>query len=165
VTGCGRIANHTLAEYYECSNQSGCGCPEGLVCREHMCVSRDINGTREAFIGSEGRFHATEGKWACAFCEIQITDPAGKMLNGRTDENGNFTLPLTVEGTYKIALLQDGDIVKVLEIQALPKAAPSEPEKPTQTSDELWPLWLLLLLVLIILVLVYWRRKKKKQRK
>jgi parallel beta-helix repeat protein len=165
VTGCGLIAGHAIAQPYQCSDQAGCACPEGRTCRGHFCVSRDINGTKEAFIGSEGRFHATEGNWSCAFCEIQVTDPAGKSLAGKTDANGDFVLPLTVEGTYKVALLQDGEVVKTLNIQALPKAPPSEPEKPTQTSDEWWPLWLIILLALIIIILLYWRRKKKKPKK
>jgi parallel beta-helix repeat protein len=165
VTGCGLIAGHSIAQAYQCSDQAGCACPEGRTCRDHFCVSRDINGTKEAFIGSEGRFHATEGNFSCAFCEIQVTDPAGKSLAGKTDANGDFVLPLTVEGTYKVALLQDGEVVKVLNIQALPKAPPSEPEKPTQASDEWWPLWLVILLAAIIIILLYWRRKKKKPEK
>jgi parallel beta-helix repeat protein len=165
VLGCGRISNHALAEAYGCSNQTGCSCPDGFICRGHLCVLRDLSGTREAFVGSNGTFHATEGNFSCALCDIRVTDPAGKVFSGKTDANGDFTLPLTLQGTYKVALLQDGEVVKELDIRALPKAPPAEPEKPTQASDELWPLWLILLLVLIVLIIIYWRRKKKKQKK
>jgi hypothetical protein len=56
------------------------------------------------------------------------------VLTGKTDATGNFTLPLTTSGTYTVAYLKDGTVVKVIEIKALPRASPGGEEKPTATG-------------------------------
>jgi len=165
VTGCGAISNHIVSEPYECSNQSGCSCPEGFVCRDHICVLRDLNGTKEAFVGFHGNFHATEGSKPCSFCEIVVTDPAGKVVTGKTDANGDFTLPLTLEGTYKLALLDEsGEVAAEASLLSLLKPdAPDEPKPTAEDSEDFSWLFLLILLIAVLLLIVYKRRKDAKK--
>lgn len=165
VIGCGVISNHIVSEPYECSNQSGCACPEGFICRDHICVSRDLNGTKEAFVGFHGNFHATEGNQSCAFCDIVVTDPTGKVITGKTDANGDFTLPLTIKGTYKLALMdENGEVAAEASILSLLKPEVPDETKPTaeDTDDFSW-LFLLILLVAVVLFIVYKRRKDAKK--
>jgi hypothetical protein len=56
------------------------------------------------------------------------------VLTGKTDATGNFTLPLTTSGTYTVAYLKDGAVVKVVEIKSLPKASPGAEEGAPPTT-------------------------------
>ncbi|MEW6722881.1 MAG: hypothetical protein AB1324_06480, partial [Candidatus Micrarchaeota archaeon] len=78
--------------------------------------------------------------------------------------NGNFEVPLSLEGSYRVSLLKDGNTVKVISVQALPKSTPGEGEQPPTTifQDGGMAIFLLILLVLLVAGLVYWRGRGKK---
>jgi hypothetical protein len=164
---CGEAKNHTFAPYgYECGSEQGCPqCPEGARCEDHECVRNDLACPSTAIVGDNKSCTATENTGACTNCDYRITAPDGRNFTGRTDELGNFDLPLSMEGTYRVSLIKDGQVVKVIEVRAFPQSAPVEPEKPVETpkSDYPWLLWLLILSLIVLIAAVYWRRRKKAQ--
>ncbi|MEW6036569.1 MAG: hypothetical protein AB1529_08210, partial [Candidatus Micrarchaeota archaeon] len=162
---CGEVRNHAFVPYgYECGTEPGCpGCPEGAQCVSHECVQADVSCPTAGKVGDEQACEATENGQACANCDFEVTDPSGKKSSGRTDNEGNFNLPLTLEGTYRVALLRDGQVIKTIEVKALPKATPEEPGKPAQGgTDAITLLFLALLVLLIIGAIIYWRGRQKK---
>jgi len=159
---CGYAEAHVWVNY-ECGDEPGCpSCPPRHVCENNVCVENELEGPQTGFVGDEAGFTATRGDEPCVNCDIEVTDPTGKKITGKTDENGNFVLPLSMKGTYKVALLKDGQVIQELSLDSMPKAPAEEPGKPTGEEEDLTPLGFLLLLLLILLgLVVYWRRRKK----
>jgi hypothetical protein len=145
---------------YECGSELGCpSCPANFECIDHKCVGADLTCPSTGLVGDEKTCSAD----MCPFCDVEITGPDGKKYTGKTDGNGNFDLPLNLQGIYTVVLLKDGVPVKSVQVKAFPQAPPEEPEKPTSTGgDPFSLLWLLILLLLVILGIVYWKSKKKK---
>jgi hypothetical protein len=163
---CGVVQNHAFVPYgYECGTEPGCrSCPEGKLCIDHVCVQNDVTCPSTGIVGDSKTCSATENGTACPNCDIEITTPDGKKSGGKTDDNGNFDLPLTVEGIYHVALLKNGSVIKTIDVQAFPQAQPQEPEKPTSTGgDAMSLLWLIVLLLLVVLGIVYWRSRGRKK--
>ncbi|MBD3210059.1 hypothetical protein GF318_01635, partial [Candidatus Micrarchaeota archaeon] len=163
VTGlCGYPENHTWVQY-ECGDEEGCeDCPGGMLCMEHECVESALDCPEEMVLGEGGACTARTGGEPCEDCEYVITDPAGGDITGRTLEDGTIVLPLEMEGVHKVALVSDGEVVREVEVEALPRAPPVEEEKPTQEGLDLASLlWLLLILLIVIFLIVYWRRRKQ----
>ncbi len=167
VTGdCGYVENHVFVPYgYECGDEPGCpACSEGFACVDHGCVQNDVSCPTTGIVGDSKTCEAKENGQPCANCDYVVTDPTGKNSTGMTDENGNFDLPLTIEGTYRVALLKDGQVVKVIEVKAFPQAPPEEPEKPVAAGDGLGPMLAIAVLVLLLVLgLIYWRSRGKKK--
>ncbi|MEW6035082.1 MAG: right-handed parallel beta-helix repeat-containing protein [Candidatus Micrarchaeota archaeon] len=165
LTGCGHVEGHKLAPY-ECGPEAGCpSCSEGFTCVEHKCVQNDISCPTTGIVGDEKTCAATENGQACANCDFEVTDPSGKKSRGRTDEEGNFNLPLNLEGTYKVALLKDGKVIKTIDVKAFPQAAPEQPEKPPTAGTDAFPLlWLVVLVLLVMGAIFYWRRRGQKKK-
>ena len=168
VTGqCGQAKDHVFVPYgYQCGSEPGCpSCPGDEICANHFCISNDLKGPQEAFVGTNASVQAFEGNSSCVDCDLQITDPTGNVLTGKTDAIGYFTIPLTVRGNYTVSLLKNGTVVKTILINALPKAPIQPPVKPTAvtTPDYMWLIWLLILAVLIILLIAYYRSRRKKE--
>ncbi len=168
VTGqCGQVVNHAFVPYgYECGSEPGCpSCPSGFACASHQCIQNDVSCPTTGIVGDKKTCAATENNQPCSLCDFVYTDPAGKNFTGRTDENGNFDLPLNLQGTYKVALLKDGAVVKVIEVKAFPQAQPEEPTKPAATGPDLGAmLALVVLLLLIVLGVIYWRSRGQKKK-
>ena len=169
VTGdCGVAENHVFVPYnYECGSEPGCpSCEQGFDCVNHACVQSDLSCPTTGIVGDSKTCEAKENGQPCTNCDYVVTDPTGRESTGRTDENGNLDLPLNIEGTYKVALLKDGQVVKIIEVKAFPQAQPEVPEKPTTAGDD--PMGMLLaLLILLLLVaagIVYWRSRGQKRR-
>ena len=164
---CGQAKNHVFVPYgYQCGPEPGCpSCPGDEICTDHICLTNDLKGPNEAFVGTNASVQAFEGNSSCVDCDLQITDPTGNVLTGKTDAIGYFTIPLTVRGNYTVALLRNGTVVKTILINALPKAPIQPPVKPTAvtTPDYMWLIWLLILAVLIILLIAYYRSRRKKE--
>ncbi len=154
VTGqCGYVENHVFVPYgYECGSEEGCpACSEGFACVDHGCVQNDVSCPTTGIVGDSKTCEVKYDGEPCTGCEYVVTDPSGKNTTGRTDENGNFALPLGSEGTYKVALIRDGQVVKVIEVKAFPQAAPEEgaqPEKPAAEGDDAGMTALLALVVI-----------------
>lgn len=160
VGDCGKVENHAFVAYgYECGAEVGCpSCPQGEICVDHLCKAVDVTCPTSGVVGDETACTAQEGGNPCANCDYQVTDPTGKTYNGKTGADGTFGLPLTIQGTYKVMLLKDGQPVKSIEVKSLPRAQPSEPDKPTVVSNiGTYLLALSLLLVLIVAAVLYWR--------
>jgi hypothetical protein len=158
---CSNTVDHKLVPTgFEC-DFPGCGsCQPGMQCIDHKCVGADLNCPSTGIVGDEKTCQAVD----CKNCDIEVTGPDGKKFTGKTDDNGNFDLPLDLEGIYKVLLLRDGQPVKTVEVKAFPQSQPENPEKPGQPpSDNLNLLWLLLLLLAIILAIVYWRSRGQKK--
>lgn len=167
VTGqCGVVENHAFVPYgYECGSESGCpACASGYSCLDHKCVQNDLSCPTTGIVGDKKTCEAKENGVPCVLCDFVYTDPAGKNFTGRTDENGNFDLPLNTEGIYRVALLQNGSVVKVIEVKAFPQAQPEEPTKPAATGPDLGAMIaLVVLLLLLVLGIVYWRSRGQKK--
>ena len=162
ITGCGEVNAHKLIPY-ECGSEPGCPtCPDGESCKGHKCVSSDLKGPSSGFIGEDANVSATEENKACINCDLIITDPLGNRISGKTDKNGNFTLPLMFNGTYQVALLKDGEVVKIIEIKSFLKGTvPGEEEgKAIITSiEQMGALGLAILALLFVVVIILIRRK------
>jgi hypothetical protein len=160
VTGdCGYALNHVWMDY-KCNESACAACPEGYVCEAGECVEEELEGPDTGIVGSESEFTATRGGEPCVNCDIEVTTPTGDVLSGKTDESGKFSLPLNLEGTYKVAL-KDGP---ELTLDAVPKAPVEEPEKPPVTDENPFQ-WLFLLILLLILIggIIYWRKRGQKR--
>lgn len=166
VTGmCGEVVDHKFVPYnYECGTEPGCpSCPDGRQCVNHKCVKNDLTCPSTGIVGDSQTCQAAENGGVCANCDVQITDPAGKIFYGQTDENGNFAVPLNLEGSYKVSLLKNGQPVKSIEIVSFPQAKPEEPEKPTVPGfDSSVLLWIILLLIALAALAIYFRTRKTK---
>jgi hypothetical protein len=113
-------------------------------------------------VGEQKTCSATENGNACPDCDFQVTAPDGSKSSGKTDENGNFGLPLTLEGTYQVALLRNGSVVKVISVQSLQATPGGEEGKPTAAGGDVMSLvWLLLLVLVVVGAVIYWRRRQK----
>ncbi|MFN7990889.1 MAG: NosD domain-containing protein [Candidatus Micrarchaeia archaeon] len=167
LTGkCGQAKDHKFVPYgYECGAEPGCpSCPEGKQCADHKCVGNDLTCPSSGVVGGTTTCRATEGTQSCQLCDYRVTDPLGKTFGGKTDDSGNMELPLNLEGTYKVALLKDGKVIKEIFVQALPKAGGGEGTKPTSTGpDSFTLLWLLILVIGVIAAIFYWRSRGQKR--
>jgi hypothetical protein len=109
-------------------------------------------------VGDDTTCSAREGDLPCVNCDYQVTDPTGKNSSGKTDEDGNFKLPLGIEGTYTVTLFKDGQPIKTIEVKAFPKSDQAEPEKPAAVLDSGIILLVLVFLIAIgIFGLLYWK--------
>ena len=164
LTGCGLIQNHTITPY-QCGSAPGCpACGYGQTCTDNACLTIGLKSPSTGFVGDKAPVQATQGNASCANCDLQITDPMGKVLTGMTDSAGNFSLPLLTIGEYKVAYIQNGTVIKVVEINALPKAPPPSGENPPTAAGGgaagTAVFAVIGLLVLIIAGLVLMRRGK-----
>ena len=168
VTGCGLVSNHRITETYACGDQAACPqCPQGSDCVEHTCVSRDIQGNG-GFIGTSADISTTENGLRCSYCKVVVTSPNGAVSDMTTDQGGNLLIPLAIQGVYKATLLgRNGEPVKTIQLQALPKAVVPPLTPPSTILDQVAPylLWLLILLLIILAIILYWRRRKEKKQK
>jgi len=162
VTGqCGYAEDHEWVTY-ACGREAGCpDCPEGLVCENRKCVATGLDCPESVFVGTEETCRAAMNGDVCARCDYIVTDPTGREYTGQTDENGDILLPFDLEGLYRVALVKDGEVVSEVQVEVVPKAPPTEEEKPTEevVEDVTW-LWLLVLLALLVVAFLYWRRRK-----
>lgn len=159
---CGYSQGHSWIQY-ECGDEPGCpACPQGEVCLDNRCEAGNMDCPGVFYLDEEGLCTATLGPDVCANCDYQVIDPAGEWYTGKTDEDGSILLPFELEGEYKVALLQDGEIVKEVTVNVLPKAPPTEEEKPTEeiTEDALSWLWLIVILAVLAVAFLYWRGRK-----
>jgi parallel beta-helix repeat protein len=167
VTGaCGYVEEHAWVEY-ECGDEIGClPCPEGTACVDHACVRASLTGPGEGFIGDSVGLTAKENDEPCADCDVQITDPTGRKLTGKTDASGKVQIPLNTEGLYRITLFKDGVPLASKNVAALARP-PFPEEKPliTVIAEMVSQFWLVLLLILLALLLLYWRARKKKKKR
>jgi uncharacterized repeat protein (TIGR01451 family) len=163
VTGlCGYVSNHAWVQY-ECGPEAGCtACPVDHICSNRKCVLRDVNCPSTGIVGDEVTCTATEEGEPCSGCPYKVVSPSGSSTTGTTDENGNFQLPLGLEGTYMVSLLLGGNTSKIVQVKALLSPESVFPEKPTITTDYL-PCLVILLVVLLILGVLWWRRRQEKE--
>jgi LPXTG-motif cell wall-anchored protein len=116
------------------------------------------------FVGEEKACSARIGAEACANCVLVITDPSGRNFTGRTDAEGNFDLPLTMEGIYTVTLIRDGKTLRTLEVHSLAAAPTGPDEKPIADGGGAAPSALIIIaLLMAIMAFFYFRRKKKAQ--
>ncbi|MBU0527357.1 right-handed parallel beta-helix repeat-containing protein [Candidatus Micrarchaeota archaeon] len=165
LTGqCGYADNHVW-NVYECGEEGCPECPEQYVCEEHICEPiPELDGPETAFVGESGIINATEGRDPCIDCDIVIRLPDGSSIHGKTDSGGQIKVPLNMEGKYTFSLVQDGETVDSLTVDALVKPQVTPEKPPTSILDDLgaWLLWLLLLLVLVFAFVIYRRRQHQK---
>ncbi len=158
---CGEVREHAFVPYgYECGNEPGCpSCPSGSACLNHSCVSYAVTCPTTGIVGDAKVCSAVKEDAPCALCDYEVIAPDGKKSSGRTDESGNFNLPLQMEGTYRVSLMEGGQAVKAIDVKAFPQAQPQGGEKPQAAPDYGWLLWMLLLLAVLAAGLIYWRRR------
>ncbi len=166
ITGCGKAANHVLVPY-QCGSGSNCPqCGYGQMCMANICRSFDLTGPSSGFVGENTSVQAMKDNSVCMDCDIRITDPTGNVISGKTDSAGDFSLQLVYAGAYDVSYIENGTVVRTLQIEALPGAAPvQQPPHPSTTAGfnaglVIWPL-LLLVLVIIIAAIAYWMLRSK----
>jgi hypothetical protein len=69
-----------------------------------------------------------------------------------------------LEGTYKVALLKAGDIVREVTVKALPKSVGEEEKPPTGLLDATSLLWLLIIVGIGVFLFLWWRKKGEKKK-
>jgi hypothetical protein len=148
----------------ECGSEAYCdSCSSGYTCVNYVCEKNEVSG-EDGFVGDSKKVKVRIGDGPCPLCNIQVTAPDGKTFTGKTDDKGEFTLPLSIEGVYKIALVdENGDVAAETTVKSLAKPAPSEESKPTEEKggeDYSW-LFLVLLLVAAVVFIVYNARGKR----
>jgi hypothetical protein len=100
VTGCGNVVSHELVPYQCNDDNPDCpDCPEGYECIDNYCEESTVEG-EDDFVGENTTITVKIGDEPCANCDVQVTGPDGKTITGKTDGNGNFNLPLLLEGNY-----------------------------------------------------------------
>ncbi|MFH1685251.1 MAG: right-handed parallel beta-helix repeat-containing protein, partial [Candidatus Micrarchaeota archaeon] len=120
----------------ECGPDANCdACSTGYTCVDYSCEKNDVSG-EDGFVGDSKKVKVKIGNEPCPLCDIQVTAPDGKTFTGKTDENGEFSLPLSLEGPYKIILVdENGEVAAETIIQSLPKPALQVETKPTAEDD------------------------------
>jgi parallel beta-helix repeat protein len=164
VSPCGEVIDHKFVAYgYACGTEPGCpSCSQGFACMNHTCIQNDVTCPSTGIVGDRKTCEAKENNLPCVNCDYIVTDPAGKNMTGKTDENGNFILPLNLKGTYKVTLLNNGQPVRIVEVKALPVSQPGGENPPTAAGLDAATsvLFLVILLALGFAVFLYWRRMK-----
>ncbi|MFH0738139.1 MAG: right-handed parallel beta-helix repeat-containing protein [Candidatus Micrarchaeota archaeon] len=156
--GCGLIENHACTAYGCCQDGD---CPENLLCRNNTCVLADIDCPPQGIVGDKKLCNATEGGLPCMGCDFIVTAPDGRNATGRTDDLGRINLPLNLQGDYKVTLLKDGQIIKVVTVQSLPRPGIEDEGKQTAMLPlEVQALFLVILVALLGLALYLLRRRK-----
>jgi hypothetical protein len=157
ITGCGSVSNHALVPY-ECGSGPGCkACQSGYACIDNKCLLVEVTCPASGKAGDQVTCTATVGGQPCKSCDFEYTDPSGKKTTGKTDENGNFVIPLDLVGIYSASLLEGGNIVRSIMVQVNPAAPAGGAAAPTAQPggfDLLSMLWILVLLLLVIIVIV-----------
>lgn len=148
----------------ECGSEAYCGaCSSGYTCVDYTCEKNEVSG-EDGFVGDSKKVKVRIGDEPCPLCDIQVTAPDGKTFTGKTDENGEFTLPLSIEGVYKVALVdENGDVSAEATVNSMAKPTPSEEEKPTEEKpgeDYGW-MFLVFLLAAAVLFIIYKARGHK----
>ena len=160
--GCGIVANHTFIAY-ECGTEGCPLCQEGYECIGNKCILSDVACPSSGVVGTTESCNATENGLPCANCDYVITDPAGKNSSGLTDANGSFSLPLSKQGKYLVALLKDGRAVRIIEINSMPRAS-GDTGSPTAASTDMMPIMFGILLLLLLAVAIFiWRSRAAKK--
>jgi hypothetical protein len=169
VTGqCGVVANHAFVPYgYECGTEPGCpSCQSGQSCVDHKCVQNDITCPSTVVVGENANCQVTQNNQACGpadNCTTTVTDPSGKQTTVPPDDAGNVLVGATIQGRYKIDLLKNGQVVKEVFVDVVPKSQPTENQPPSSAGGglDLSLIWLLLLLLIVIGAVIYWRSRGK----
>jgi hypothetical protein len=165
VTGsCGYAANHQWIPY-ECGTEANCPvCPNGL-CISHECVSGAVD-CEDGTVGSTTDCSATEGNDPCPNCDYTITTPDGQVLTGKTDDNGDFGLPLTLVGTYKISLIKGGAELSSTEVTSSGTDDDDEEKPPVVGGfDAMSFVFLAVILLLIVALVLYYYSTRGKSKK
>ena len=132
--------------------------PAGESCSAHKCIQRGVSCPSTGIVGDKKTCEAKQDGVACPNCDYVITAPNGWKYEGRTDDSGNFDLPLDMKGTYQVALLKDGQPVRIIQVQAFPQAQPEDTGKPAAAGPDISILlWVLVLFVLLVGGILYWR--------
>jgi hypothetical protein len=171
VTGqCGVAENHTFVPYgYECGTEPGCpSCQSGQSCVDHKCVQNDITCPSTVVVGDNANCKVTQNNQACGpadNCTTTITDPSGKQTTVPPDDAGNVLVGATIQGKYKIDLLKNGQVVKEVFVDVVPKSQPTENQPPSSAGGgvDLSLIWLLLLLLIVVGAVIYWRSRGSKK--
>ncbi len=78
-------------------------CAAGEYCDAGACIQQPaISAPGNATAGKNVTVRLTRGNGPCAYCEVTWVSPSGARGRGPTDANGNFNLPITQKGTYKV---------------------------------------------------------------
>jgi hypothetical protein len=165
VIGCGEVKNHVLLPY-QCGTAQGCpSCGVGQVCVNNTCKTYGLKGPDNGFVGDNARVHVSEDNLPCRSCDLRITDPVGKVLSGKTDSSGNFTMPLQIIGNYTVSYTKNGTVIRTIRINSLPRAEPTEQgPKSIFAEENAGVLWALILAAILVLAVLYWRRRTKDEK-
>jgi hypothetical protein len=168
ISGCGAVENHQLVPY-QCGTGPNCpSCSQGQVCANNKCVGTSLNAPGTGSVGGSITILVLQGDGPCANCEVQITDPSGKVVILTTDADGHVVLPLTMQGAYTIALIKDGKVVNSVKVNANPAAAPPSGNKTGTTGtgqgggDLFSMVWIIGLVLVIVVGIYFFARGKPK---
>jgi hypothetical protein len=131
---------------------------------EHVCYEGEVD-CQAGRVGDESNCTTKLDEEPCVLCDYVITDPMGNTLTGKTDAEGNMVVPLKYEGTYKVALLKDGVVVKTADVISGPKPQVIDENNPaTEGGFTLLSLWWVPIVLLLLVALAYFALHDKKKK-
>ncbi|VVC03192.1 Uncharacterised protein [Candidatus Bilamarchaeum dharawalense] len=129
-----------------------------------MPLNENLNCPNNGLVGTNKTCTVLQEEQVCKNCDYQIVDPVGKIYTGKTDEAGTFTLPLQVNGTYRVSIIRNGQIIQSVTVDALSSTKPIENPPQVYVSQDWTFLYALpIVLLLILAVYLYWRVTKKRK--
>ncbi|MFH1521192.1 MAG: hypothetical protein ABID61_06105 [Candidatus Micrarchaeota archaeon] len=162
LAGCGTIANHEIA-LYQCGFEVGCPTCSIGSCIDHICFVGDVT-CESGKVGEQKTCEFTQSQTICALCDYQLTDPDGNITTGKTGQDGKLKVTLENAGVYKVALLKNGQVIKITNLVVTPKTFVDEPEKPILTDlSKLIGIIIVVLLLIMFLYIIFDHMRKKKE--
>ncbi len=150
---CGYAANHTWNKYECCFDGD---CPTNYVCSSNKCVQKEVDVSGQGgFVGDVGSAILLVDNKTLANVPLRITAPDGSYQVVPTDSKGKVTFPLSLAGNYKVEFLENGRLIKSVNVTSLPKSPVVPSERLTIFEVLAQQSWLLLIILGIAIFLAY----------
>ena len=153
---------HACQCKFECCSDTDC--PANQTCVDNRCTSGGLSGNKTGYVGTNETVRATQDGNPASGADIVITDPSGRTFKGKTGPDGSLSFPLTLSGTYKVALMQNGKPIATMTVDSLQQNLPPQPGLLALILGFLAAnlLWIIILLLLILAFILYMRRRGEK---
>jgi len=127
IVACGIIANHAIAETWECDDLSVCPACEDGGCVDHKCLTAQIAAPTSVSQGGTAAFRILVQQQVCGDCGVVVSAPSGARFNVAMDEEGRASIQVSEAGSYYISVLKESVPLKTIAINSLAKT-PAGPD-------------------------------------
>ncbi len=155
-------ATHSCQCKFECCSDTDCKANQ--VCLDNKCAGGALSGNTTNYVGSNETVKATQDGDPAPGADIVVTDPSGRIFNLKTGADGSISFPLTLSGTYKVTLMQNGKLIATMSVDSLQQNITPQPGLLAMILGLIAAnlLWLIVLLLLILAFVLYMRRRGEK---